>query len=47
MPIGGTCPIRGGRGPIKWEGPVGGVLAVVMPGGGAIAPGGGVWFDDD
>ena len=44
MPTGGACPIGGGRGPIKWEGPVGGVFAAVMPGGGAI-PGGGVWFE--
>ena len=35
----------GGRGPIKWAGPVGGVFAVEMPGGGAT-PGGGVWFVD-
>ena len=41
MPTGGTRPIGGGHGPIKWEGPVGGVFAVVMPGGGAT-PGGGV-----
>ena len=44
MPTGGTCPIGGGRGAIKWEGPVGGVFAAVMLGGGAI-PGGGVWFE--
>ena len=46
MPTGGTCPIGGGRGPIKWEGPVDGVFAAVMPGGEAMAtPGGGVWFE--